>query len=66
MPWLLYCLGKRPLYPLDRRLDGPQSAVVKGKNPCPCWELNCSYPALGPVTDCQFCYYKILTPLEIP
>jgi hypothetical protein len=25
MPWLLYPQGKSPFYPLDRKLDGPQS-----------------------------------------
>jgi hypothetical protein len=25
MPWTLYLRGKSPQYPLERRLDGPQS-----------------------------------------
>jgi len=35
--------GKRPSYPLVRRLDGPQNQSRhsgKEKNPCPSWELH--------------------------
>jgi len=29
-PWTLYTQGKSPWYPLDRRLDGPQSHSERG------------------------------------
>jgi len=44
MPWPLYPWGKRPQYPFDRRLGGPQRwSGCSGKeknNPCPCWGSN--------------------------
>jgi hypothetical protein len=48
-------LGKNPWYPLDRRLDGPQSRSGRGgeekKIPSPRWELNPRTPIVQPIAQ---------------
>jgi hypothetical protein len=49
MPWLLYSQGKSPWYPLNRRLDEPQShsgCSGEGKNFQPLLELNPRTPII--------------------
>ena len=46
--WPLYPQGWNLLYPLDRRLGGPQSWC--GRRTCPCQESNPNHPAHTLVT----------------
>jgi hypothetical protein len=51
----LYSRGKDPLYPLDRRLGGPQSrsdAGARKKIPCPYQGLNPDCPACSQTLYC--------------